>query len=108
MCIFCDLVKSADSSSVLVNDDAYVCVRDINPVSPIHLLFIPKKHIGSLNECSDEETVGKIMCDMKKIAKKMNIDSYRVVVNTGKDAGQTVEHLHFHLLGGRTFDWPPG
>ncbi len=108
MCVFCDLVKSSSSESIVASSDSYICVRDINPVSPTHLLFIPKKHIESLNEASDVNLLGEIMCDIKDVSKKMGISSYRVVINTGDDAGQTVKHLHIHLLGGRSFGWPPG
>ena len=91
-----------------MNTKSYICIRDINPISPVHFLLIPRKHYESLNEISDVNLLGTMMCDIKDIAKKANLSSYRVIINTGKDAGQTVNHLHIHILGGRDFGWPPG
>ena len=91
-----------------MNTNLYICIRDINPISPVHFLLIPKKHYKSIDEVSDVTLLGTMMCDIKDIAKKANLSSYRIVINTGKDAGQTVDHLHIHILGGRDFGWPPG
>ncbi len=96
---------------VFENDDV-LAFRDINPQAPTHVLIIPKKHIASINDIhSDDETlVGKLYAAAKAIAKQEGFagDGYRVVMNCGEDAGQTVFHIHLHLLGGRKLTWPPG
>jgi len=107
-CIFCDITKNSTEQNTFMNTNKYICIRDINPISPVHFLIIPREHFSSLNNVYNVELLGNIMCDIKDIAKKAGISSYRVVINTGKDAGQTVDHLHIHLLGGRDFGWPPG
>ncbi|HBN95706.1 MAG TPA: histidine triad nucleotide-binding protein, partial [Firmicutes bacterium] len=85
--------------------------RDLNPVAPTHLLVIPKKHIASLAalEPEDQALMGEIMLAIKELAQQEGLDDgFRVVANTGPDGGQSVHHLHFHLLGGRSLQWPPG
>ena len=87
-------------------------LEDINPAAPAHVLLIPKKHIKSLNELSIEDSslIGHIFAKAKDIAKELKVDNtgYRIVMNCGKDGGQEVQHIHFHLLGGRNLSWPPG
>ncbi|SKA75616.1 histidine triad (HIT) family protein [Clostridium sp. USBA 49] len=111
-CIFCNIVEGKIPSDKVYEDDKVFCFKDINPEAPIHLIIIPKKHISSINDIknTDEELIGHIFFIAKKIAKELNIDEngYRIVTNCGKDAGQTVPHVHFHLLGGRSLNWPPG
>ena len=90
-----------------------IAIRDLDPKAPEHVLIIPKKHIASINEFqdSDKELAAHILVDVvQKVASKLNIDKsgYRVVINTGDDGGQTVHHLHVHILGGRSMTWPPG
>ena len=84
--------------------------KDINPQAPIHILLIPKKEISSVQEVTpeDKDLMGLLMIKIPKITKKLNLSTYRLVVNTGEDAGQTVFHLHIHILGGRKLSWPPG
>jgi histidine triad (HIT) family protein len=93
-------------------DDHVVAFHDINPVAPVHVLVIPKKHIASLMELSQEDEVlaGKILLAVQTVARELGLSEkgFRVVNNMGADGGQTVFHIHFHLLGGRTLTWPPG
>jgi histidine triad (HIT) family protein len=111
-CIFCKIINKEIKSEIVYEDDIVVVFKDINPQAPVHLLIVPKKHIQSGNEIdvADKEIIGHIFIVAKEIAKKFNVDKdgYRVVVNTGKNAGQAVLHIHFHFLAGRMFSWPPG
>ncbi len=110
-CPFCKIVRKEAFAKILYNDSDILAFEDINPQAPYHILVIPKKHIASFLEISSQDTelVGKIHQVIKKIAKEKNFKrGFRVVVNCGPDAGQSIDHLHFHLLAGREFDWPPG
>lgn len=111
-CIFCKIIKKEIKSNILHEDEQIVAFRDINPQAPVHILVVPKKHIQSLNEMEDEdmELIEKIYKVIKEIAQseKIDVSGYRVVLNTGPDSGQAVQHIHFHLLGARKFSWPPG
>lgn len=111
-CIFCKIINKEIQSQIVYEDDDCIGFKDINPVSPVHVLFIPRKHIESLNSISEEDTtiMGKILLKIAKYAREKGLEKngYRVVNNIGKDAGQTVFHIHFHLLAGRGFHWPPG
>lgn len=104
-CIFCKIIKGEIPSNKVYEDDEVLAFRDINPVAPVHILVIPKKHITSLAnlEKEDEAVVGKIYGVINKIAKQEGIleKGFRVIVNCGEDGGQEVQHLHFHLLGGK-------
>lgn len=104
-CLFCKIIKGEVPSTKVYEDDDVYAFKDINPEAPIHILVVPKKHIESVNEikAEDEELIGKIFLAIGKIAKEQGIseDGYRVVSNCGKNAGQTVMHLHFHILGGK-------
>ncbi len=106
-CLFCKIIKGEIPSSKVYEDEYVLGFRDINPAAKIHILVIPKKHIGSLAELQEEdkEYVWKIHEAMNKIAEQENFknDGYRVIVNCGKDAGQEVMHLHYHLLAGEKF-----
>jgi histidine triad (HIT) family protein len=86
--------------------------RDINPEAPVHILIIPKAHIGSVNEIEEEhkEIISHIFLTAKKLSKELGVneEGYRIVTNCGENAGQSVKHIHFHLLGGRSLNWPPG
>ena len=96
----------------ITKNDLILCFKDINAVAPIHLLIIPKKEISTVNdiELTDKELIGEMFIIAKKVAKKLKIDKngYRLIINCNADAGQTVYHLHMHLLAGRTLTWPPG
>lgn len=111
-CLFCKIVRKEIPAGIEYEDDDMIAFRDINPVAPVHILFIPKKHIESLDalEEGDKELIGRIHYQISRLAKKLGLDQkgYRVVNNMGKDGGQTVFHIHFHLLGGKAFRWPPG
>ena len=104
-CIFCNLIKGEIPSEKVYEDDEVLAFKDINPAAPIHILVVPKKHIESLLKLEDDdyELVGKIQKVINKLAKDLNIEQegFRVIVNCGKDAGQEVMHLHYHLLAGR-------
>lgn len=104
-CLFCKIIKKEIPSEIVYEDDEIIAFKDINPVAPIHILVIPKKHIESLNdlEKEDEILIGKIYTKIKDIGIKQGLEKtgYRVIVNCGKDAGQEVMHLHFHLVGGK-------
>lgn len=104
-CLFCKIIKGEIPSTKVYEDDEVLAFRDIHPVAPVHILVIPKKHIKSAIELSneDEALVGKIFMVINKIAKQEKIDQngFRIVVNCGEDGGQEVKHLHFHLIGGK-------
>ena len=106
-CLFCKIIKGEIPSTKVYEDDFVLGFRDINPAAPIHILVIPKKHIASLAEIKEEdkEYVWKIHEAIKKISEQENFknDGYRVIVNCGKDAGQEVMHLHYHILAGEKF-----
>lgn len=110
-CLFCKIIQKQIPSALVYEDEICLGFKDINPVAPIHVLFIPKKHLTSLAEAqSEKEIMGHILSVISGYAKKDGLDAsgYRVVNNMGRDGGQTVFHIHFHLLAGRSFSWPPG
>ena len=109
-CVFCKIANKQIPSSIVFEDDRVVAFNDIAPQAPVHVLVIPKKHVTSVAELDEMELVKELFAVMKRIAQQKGIDrsGYRIVVNHGKDAGQAVPHLHFHLLGGRSLEWPPG
>lgn len=111
-CLFCKIANKEIPSSVVYEDEKILVFKDINPESPVHILIIPKVHIDSaqaINE-SNSNIAAHIFTIIPKLAKNLGIDEkgYRVVTNIGEYGGQTVKHLHFHLLGGRNLSWPPG
>ena len=109
-CLFCRIVRR-EIPAKLVHEDAHtLAFRDIDPKAPTHVLVIPKEHVASLNDATDPALVGRLLIAAKEIAAAEGIadDGYRAVVNCGAGAGQTVFHLHLHLLGGRSLSWPPG
>jgi histidine triad (HIT) family protein len=95
---------------MVYQDDGFVAFRDINPQAPTHILVIPRQHIATLNEAQDNLLLGKLMVRVRDLARKEGLGErgYRVVINTNEEAGQTVFHLHAHVLGGRRMAWPPG
>ena len=111
-CVFCKIADGKIPSDVIYEDEDVIAFNDLDPQAPIHFLVIPKKHIESIAslEETDHKIVGHIFDVIKKIAKdkELNDKGYRVISNVGEDGGQTVPHLHFHVLGGRGFKWPPG
>jgi histidine triad (HIT) family protein len=109
-CIFCRIVRGEIPAEILANTGDCHAFRDVAPQSPVHVLIIPKQHVASLDDLSDGETLGKMMMLAVALARQEGIagSGYRTVINTGKEGGQTVSHLHLHLLGGRHMTWPPG
>jgi len=111
-CLFCKFVRKEIPTRVVFEDDSCLAFEDIHPKAPVHVLIIPKKHIGSINEMTpeDETGLGHLALVSRKIAQENRIDQsgYRTVMNIGPDAGQSVFHIHLHLLGGRPMAWPPG
>lgn len=105
-CIFCKIIKGEIPSTKIYEDEDILAFEDINPIAPIHILIIPKKHIESTNELQEEDKllIGKIFITIRNIAEKQKIkeSGYRVVCNCGENAGQEVKHLHFHILGRKT------
>ena len=104
-CIFCKIINKEIPSNIVYEDEEILAFRDINPVAPVHILVIPKKHISSLVDLKqeDELVIGKIYTVINKIAEQEGIaeKGFRVIVNCGEDGGQEVKHLHFHILGGK-------
>jgi histidine triad (HIT) family protein len=111
-CLFCKIIAREIPASVVYEDAAVLAFNDINPQAPTHVLVIPKRHIATLNdlEPGDDQIVGELVRRAAAIAKERGIsqDGFRTVFNTNRDAGQTVFHIHLHLLGGRPMQWPPG
>jgi len=110
-CIFCKIVEGTIPSKAVYQDEDAFAFIDVNPQAPNHVLIVPREHIASLNEAGMEkrELLGHLLWVAADIAEKRGMGKgYRVVVNTGEDGGQTVDHLHLHLLGGRSMTWPPG
>ena len=111
-CIFCKMINGEIPCSKVFEDDKILAFNDISPEAPTHVLIIPKEHISSVNELNDNniDVIGHIFLKAKEIANKLGIDKegYRIVTNCGKNGGQTVDHIHYHLMGGRKLQWPPG
>ncbi|MFC1548523.1 histidine triad nucleotide-binding protein [Candidatus Omnitrophota bacterium] len=111
-CLFCKIINKEIPADIVYEDDDMLAFKDINPQAPVHVLFIPKKHVATLNDMSDEDAglVGKIMSKARDIAVENDVakSGYRVVLNCNANAGQEVFHVHVHLMGGRSFTWPPG
>ena len=115
-CLFCKIVAGTVPSTPVFQDDLGYAFADIHPQAPVHVLIVPREHIGSLSEAGLDDTgvarralLGHLLWAAAKIAREKRLaNGYRVVVNTGPDGGQTVDHLHLHLMGGRGFTWPPG
>ena len=111
-CIFCRIIEGRAPAKVVYEDESVVAVEDLNPQAPVHLLVIPREHLPSLKEATpkQEGTLGRLLTVAAKLARERGLDSkgYRTVINTGSLAGQSVFHLHVHVLGGRVFRWPPG
>jgi len=111
-CIFCKIINREIPSDIVFEDENIVAFNDINPQAPIHILLIPKEHFASLNDIPEEkrESLSDLLLKARQIAKEKGIakTGYRLVLNTAKDSGQEVFHIHLHLLGGRRMSWPPG
>lgn len=111
-CLFCKIVNGEIPSEKVYEDEYVYAFNDISPTAPVHVLIVPKKHISTINDIKedDAELIGRIYLAAKKIAKEKGIaeEGYRVVTNCNKMAGQTVFHIHYHLIGGRELGWPAG
>ena len=111
-CLFCRILRNEIPAKKIYEDEHTFAFEDINPQAPTHVLVIPRKHISSLDDLTDADaaTIGRALTRVTQIARDLHLngDGYRVVVNHGEAAGQTVFHIHFHLLGGRNLGWPPG
>lgn len=111
-CVFCKIIERKLPSKIIYEDSVSTAFEDINPQAPVHILIVPKKHIPDLHSIaeSDKELIGHLFLVASKMAAKKNLDrnGYRMVINNGPGAGQTVFHIHIHLLAGRRFSWPPG
>lgn len=102
MCVFCEIIAGNIPSTKVYEDEQCLAFKDLNPQAPVHVLVVPKVHVASMNEVTPENSgcVAHIFEMIPKVAASQGIDSYRVIANCGEDAGQTVQHLHFHILGG--------
>jgi len=111
-CLFCKIVEKKIPAKIVHEDDQTLAFDDINPQAPVHTLVIPKKHVAAVLDCGpqDQPLIGQLLLACTKVAKDKGLaeSGYRIVANTGRDGGQTVLHLHFHVMGGRHMAWPPG
>ena len=109
-CLFCRVVRREIPAKVVHEDEHTLAFRDIDPKAPTHVLVIPKVHVATLNDATDAELLGRLLLSAKTVAADEGIaeTGYRTVVNCGAGAGQTVFHIHLHVLGGRSLSWPPG
>ena len=109
-CLFCKIVAGEIPSGKVAETDGFYAFRDINPQAPVHVLAIPKRHVASLNHADDAQLIGELVLFARDVARAEGLadDGYRVVINTNAGAGQTVFHIHAHILGGRAMRWPPG
>ncbi len=111
-CLFCKIIAGEIKSEIVYQNEGIVAFRDVSPQAPTHILIIPRKHIASLNDLTDSDAVllAQMSLAAKRIAHEERIDEkgYRLVMNCNEDGGQTVFHIHMHLLGGRPLQWPPG
>ncbi|MER3413191.1 MAG: histidine triad nucleotide-binding protein [Armatimonadota bacterium] len=109
-CIFCKIAAGEITCDKVIETDSVLAFRDINPQAPTHVLVIPKRHIYSLHEATEDDDLGALLLAAKEVAHSEGVDraGYRLVINCGQHGGQTVDHLHVHVLGGRQMTWPPG
>jgi histidine triad (HIT) family protein len=110
-CLFCKIIDGSIPSTAVYQDDRAYAFADIDPKAPVHILIVPREHLASLAEASDDHPalLGHLLWVAAGIARDKGLSKgYRVVINTGADGGQTVDHLHLHLMGGRQMTWPPG
>lgn len=109
-CLFCRIVRGEIPAQIVAETDDCVAFRDVDPQAPVHVLVVPREHVASLSDAQDPAMVGRLALLAARIADDAGIaqSGYRTVINTNGDAGQTVPHIHLHLLGGRRMGWPPG
>ena len=109
-CLFCRIAAGEIPARIVHSDEDVVAFHDVAPKAPVHVLVIPRRHLASLAETGPDDAalLARLMATAVELARELTTNGYRVVVNCGESAGQSVFHLHFHLLGGRVFSWPPG
>lgn len=108
-CIFCSIANKEINADIILEGDNFIAFNDVNPQAPIHVLVIPKKHYENIHSLTDIVIMNEVIKGIQEVIKKLNIeDGYRIITNTGESGGQTVNHLHFHILSGRPLLWPPG
>jgi histidine triad (HIT) family protein len=111
-CLFCNVIEKKIPSDVLYEDEHAIAFRDIRPVAPTHVLVVPRRHIAAIHQLTegDAETIGRVMVAARNVALQLGLEQagYRLVINDGDAAGQSVHHVHVHVLGGRSLSWPPG
>lgn len=107
-CVFCKIVEKKIPGNIVKEESEYIAIRDINPQAPNHILIIPKQHIRNITGVEDSTKLGRLFEAAAAAGKQYARDGFRLVVNTGADGGQTVDHLHIHVLSGRPMSWPPG
>ncbi|MDY0028260.1 MAG: histidine triad nucleotide-binding protein [Candidatus Humimicrobiaceae bacterium] len=111
-CLFCKIINKEINSNIVFENDNVLIFKDISPQAPVHLLAVPKKHVSSILEIEklDSDIIKELMEAIARVALEMGLDKegFRIVTNTGRGAGQSVDHLHFHIMGKRKFNWPPG
>lgn len=111
-CLFCNVLEKKIPADIVYEDEHALAFRDIRPVAPTHVLVIPRQHIGAVHDLKDDQAtvIGQVILAARKVARQLGLEEsgYRLVINDGEHAGQTVHHIHVHVLGGRSFSWPPG
>ena len=110
-CIFCQIVAGEIPAKIVERGNGVVAIEDVNPQAPVHILVMPERHVADVSafsESDDAEELAQLMQTAAAIGRKRGADGFRLVLNTGKDGGQTVDHLHVHVLAGRPMHWPPG
>jgi histidine triad (HIT) family protein len=109
-CLFCNIALRTTPAQIVLENEHVLAFKDIRPVAPTHALVIPKKHLAGVHEATadDVQVLGQVLLGARDAAEQLGLKSYRLVVNQGPDAGQSVFHLHCHVIGGRTMSWPPG
>lgn len=108
-CVFCEIINKKISSDIIFENENIIAFKDVSPAAPVHILVVPKIHIKNINEINSQNVcfISYIFEEIPKIAKKLGVFDYRIINNCGKFAGQTVNHLHFHLIGGKKLSWTP-
>ncbi len=109
-CIFCRIVSGDVAASIVSESDDAIAFRDVNPKAPTHLLVVPRSHVSSMDDATEADGLGDLLLFAAQVAREQGLSrrGYRIVINIGENGGQTVEHLHLHVLGGRRLAWPPG
>lgn len=108
-CLFCRIVEGKIPATVVYEDDDVMAINDVFPRAPFHVLVVPRRHVARLSDLDDEPLGGRLLQAVRRVARQGGVgENFRLVVNNGDHAGQTVWHLHLHVLGGREFGWPPG